>query len=292
MSDTEVHPATATATGPVASSQQQEVILNSSFYREELDEVEDPARTLLEKYSGIAPEKVVQHVKEVRDRAYAVFPYPCIGLFAFLDLDLPLSPCYHEIVERTKKGDKFLDLACCFGQEIRQLAHEGVPHTNIYGSDLSADFINLGYDLFLDKDTLSARFIAADIFDDNSELVRQLPNQIDIIHASNFFHLFDWNTQVDVAKRVVKLLRPRPGSLIVGSQAGNTTPKEYIWGQENKAIFLHDATTWQELWEQVGRETGLRFKVDAVQGEYRDREVFQIANREGVFRFLFTVRLE
>lgn len=49
------------------------------------------------------------------------FPYPCIGMFTFLDLDLPLLPCYDEIVSRVKRGDTFLDLGCCFGQEIRQL---------------------------------------------------------------------------------------------------------------------------------------------------------------------------
>lgn len=43
----------------------QNVVATPSFYRENLDEINDTARTLLEKYSGIAPERVIQHVKDV-----------------------------------------------------------------------------------------------------------------------------------------------------------------------------------------------------------------------------------
>lgn len=35
------------------------------WYEPDLDEVPEPAKTLLEKYSGIAPEDVVEHVKKV-----------------------------------------------------------------------------------------------------------------------------------------------------------------------------------------------------------------------------------
>jgi len=48
-------------------------------------------------------------------------PYPCIGAYRFLDLSIISSPQYDEILSRVKNGEKFLDLGCCFGQEIRQL---------------------------------------------------------------------------------------------------------------------------------------------------------------------------
>lgn len=49
------------------------------------------------------------------------FPYPCIGMFRFLDLSIPSSPYYNEVIERLRAGEIFLDLGCCFGQELRQL---------------------------------------------------------------------------------------------------------------------------------------------------------------------------
>jgi 2-polyprenyl-3-methyl-5-hydroxy-6-metoxy-1,4-benzoquinol methylase len=49
------------------------------------------------------------------------FPYPCIGAFRFLDLSIPQSPIYPEILDRLKSGQKLLDVGCAVGQELRQL---------------------------------------------------------------------------------------------------------------------------------------------------------------------------
>ena len=42
-------------------------------------------------------------------------------MFRFLDLSISTTAVYPEVLERTKAGEKLLDLGCCFGQEIRQL---------------------------------------------------------------------------------------------------------------------------------------------------------------------------
>jgi hypothetical protein len=49
------------------------------------------------------------------------FPYPCIGCYRFLDILIVKSQAYEEIVARLKKGERFLDIGCCIGQELRQL---------------------------------------------------------------------------------------------------------------------------------------------------------------------------
>jgi hypothetical protein len=49
------------------------------------------------------------------------FPYPCIGLFRFLDFSIRKSPVYDEVLQRVKNGQKFLDMGCCFAQDIRAL---------------------------------------------------------------------------------------------------------------------------------------------------------------------------
>jgi hypothetical protein len=181
-------------------------------------------------------------------------------------------------------------LHCIEVSGVSSQVHEGVPQENVYGADLSTDFINLGYELFLDKDTLQVRFIPTDIFDDHSELATNFSGQMDIIHASNFFHLFERDTQVDVAKRVLKLLRPKPGSLIVGTQAGSTMAQNYTWGKDRQVSFFDNPTTWKELWDQVGRETGLQLQVDATEGPFGYQALYQNPPA-GFFRLSFTVRL-
>lgn len=52
---------------------------------------------------------------------------------------------YPEVLERVKHGEKFLDLGCCFGQELRQLVADGAPSANTYGSDLWGGFFSVGY---------------------------------------------------------------------------------------------------------------------------------------------------
>jgi hypothetical protein len=56
-----------------------------------------------------------------RAKAFSIFPYPCIGMYRFLDLSILSTDVYPEVLRRLKGGEKLLDLGCCFGQEIRQL---------------------------------------------------------------------------------------------------------------------------------------------------------------------------
>jgi len=265
-------------------------VMTGLSYRPALTEVDGPARTLLQKWSEIPADKVVQHVNDLRDRAYKLYPYASIGLFTFLDLDLPLFPHYNEIVERVKKGDNFLDLGCCFAQEVRQLVSEGAPAENVYGADLSRDMMNLGYELFLDKGKLNSRFIAADIFDDQSTLAKEFTGRLDIIHASKFFHLWEWEKQIDAAKRVVKLLAGRPGSMIFGTQTGSRPARNLIWSQVNKLIFMQSAATWKQLWSKVSQDTGIQFEVEITEATYPDQAAFGWPEDLDLYRMFYTIR--
>ncbi|KAF2428676.1 hypothetical protein EJ08DRAFT_592157 [Tothia fuscella] len=237
-----------------------------SFYnvnaRQTLD---DAARKLIINYAGVAPEKVDEHVEAVREKAFAIFPYPCIGMFRFLDLSLLQTEVYPEVVRRVEEGEKLLDLGCCFGQEIRQLVSDGVPSENLYGADLREDFMAMGYDLFDDRKTLRTKFIAADVFDDNSDL-NQLYGEISMVYTGSFFHLFHYDEQVAVAKRIIQILKPETGVTIIGRQMGNEKSGDYeaagYVGEKQR--FRHNADSWEELWNKVGDETGTKWKTEAV----------------------------
>ncbi|GLA28393.1 hypothetical protein ACMYSQ_003595 [Aspergillus niger] len=261
-----------------------------SWYEPELAQVKEPARTILAEYSKIPEEKIIDHVKQVRDRAFAVFPYPCIGSFRFLDISICNSSAYSEILSRLKDtSDIYLDLGCAMGQDIRHLVHQGAPQSQIYGSDLHSKFIELGYELFADRDTLSCEFITSDIFDDSSELFQRLGEKVDMINAASFFHLFDWDTQVKLAKQVMKLMKPKPGSIVVGRHVGDYNAGELEAKELGSNIWRHDLDSWRRLWEQVGRETGTEWKVDVTGGEWKG--ITKVAhNGETTFKMQFVVR--
>jgi len=167
-----------------------------------------------------------------------------------------------EILPRMLGGDQtFLDLGCAFAQDVRRLVADGVDSRQCYGADLRLDFLQLGYELFNDRDTLKTRFIEADIFDQNSSL-KKLDGQIDIVNASSFFHLFDLEEQKQVARSVIKLMRPRKDSLIVGRQVGNANPREVPRRDGAGSRFRHDVESWRQMWDDVGQEFGVKFEVD------------------------------
>jgi hypothetical protein len=190
-----------------------------------------------------------------------------VGNWGFLNLSVVDGPVYKEVVERVKKGDLYLDIGCCMGQDIRALVQDGAIEENLYGSDLKKDFWEIGYDLFLDRSSLKAKFIEADVFDAESGL-KELNGKLDIVHAASFFHLFDWDGQVKAAKRVVGLLKAEPGVLVFGRQGGNVNADVITrLMKDQQAAYWHNPESWAKMWKQVGDETGTKWEVDAFLGE-------------------------
>ncbi|CAI6335482.1 unnamed protein product [Periconia digitata] len=221
------------------------------------------ARALFEKYSKNPHHEVIPHIKAIRDNAFQIYPYPCLGRWAFLDLRLRQSPQYPQVLSRIKNGDRYLDIGCCIGQDIRSLVADGAPSENTYGSDMKGDFIDVGYALFRDRATLKTTFIEADIFDADSEL-NSLEGTVDIVHAASFFHLFDWDEQIKAAKCVVRLLKARPYSMVVGRQLGHVDARPMMYRFiSGKPLFRHNVESFARFWKQVGDETGTTWKVEA-----------------------------
>ncbi|QDS74521.1 hypothetical protein FKW77_007383 [Venturia effusa] len=264
------------------------------FYEVDSSSIDDSARRLLIDYSGFTKEEVGPHVDAIRKKAFAIFAYPCIGMYRFLDLSLGQRKEYPEIVRRLRGGEKFLDLGCCFGQEIRQLVADGVPSENTYGSDLRQEFIDLGYDLFQDKGKIKTTFLAANVFDNDSPL-QQIYGQMSIVYTGSFFHLFDYKEQIDAATRVVQLLTPEKGTMIVGRQVGNVNAGDFNTEgySGEKGRFRHNPTTWTEFWDEVGEATGTSWKVDAewdnIAFESSEKKLTALRLENGARRMRFVV---
>lgn len=198
-----------------------------------------------------------------RDEAWKVWPYPCIGQFRFLDLSISHSPHYPAILERLKTGDEnFLDLGCCFGQDLRKLAADGAPSEHLYGSDLRPEFFDLGYKLFRDKATLKSRFLVGDVFDASSPL-SELDGKIDIIYAASFLHLFGYEDQIRVCKRIVKLLKEKKDSVVLGRQIGSSNAGEQpLRNDPTKTRWRHNEESFKKMWEEVEEMTGSKWRVE------------------------------
>lgn len=234
---------------------------------EELPKELAPARLLLKNYSGIKEEEVDAHIRNIRDKAWAVAPYGCIGHFRFLNLDIVIrDPRYQETLTRlTAPGssETFLDVGCCVGQVIRQLSFDGVNSERLFGMDLQPEFLELGHELFQDREKSEATFVPGNIFDEDDEGLKSLDGKMDIVQASSFFHLFDWDGQVKAAKRIVKFFKPDiKNGLIFGRMVGSqeATIKEGLIGNKR---FIHNKASLQCMFDEVGTATGTKWKVEA-----------------------------
>lgn len=106
----------------------------------------------------------------------------------------------------------------------------------------------------------------------------------------SFFHLFNYEAQKVVAKRIVSLLRPRPGSLVIGRHVGCEIPGEGSGG--SMLGYCHDEKTWKEFWEIIGKETGTNWKVDAKRESWGVTNNPGIAQLNRIFKLRFVMRRE
>ncbi|KAI1370625.1 hypothetical protein F4677DRAFT_438020 [Hypoxylon crocopeplum] len=265
-------------------------ILKGKVYIEELPPDIEPIRRLLEKHSGIRARDVDEHIYQIRERLWDIYPYVCIGHFRFLSLKFTLDPRYQLALSRLlapKSEATFLDVACCVGQVLRQLAVDGVDSGRLYGTDLEPRFLDAGYDLFKDRDKFKATLIAGDMLDqgktgDGDERLKVLDGKMTVIHATSFFHLFTWENQVRAARRMIRFLDPNdPEVMIFGRQVGTTTPGDRE-GAGGSKRFLHNARSWQELWDEVSKSTGTAWRTEV--NEIQEPGMHPDGNTDGSLR--------
>ena len=164
------------------------------------------------------------------------------------------------MLKRIKDGGVFLDIGCCFGQDIRKLVHDGAPSANTWGIELAGEFVDLGYELFNDRATLETHMLKSGLLDET--LVDQLTNKVDVVYVGLFLHLFDGEGQKAACQKIVQLLKNEKGALILGQQIGSVTPCQVPKGVGSN-MFKHNTESFEKLWQEVGEATGTEWKVTA-----------------------------
>lgn len=162
---------------------------------------------------------------------------------------------------------------------------DGVPSTQLTGVDIEGPLMELGYELFLDEKSLRSKFVVADIFKG------EITIEADVVHCSAFFHLFPLAQQIEAAKMVARLVRT--GGIIVGRQSGSVKPGEVPAIKPGSTSFRHDVSTLAEMWDQVGVETGTKWKVEGQLDELGiETSSKNAVEDENSRRLLFTITRE
>lgn len=158
-----------------------------------------------------------------------------------------------------------VDLGCFTGGDFRQCVFDGAPSENMVGIDI-ANFWEVGYDLYRDRDKSRARFVEADLMSIGSENapteLEALKGKVSIIHICQVLHQWNWEGQVEACKRLVHL--SKVGTLVVGFQIGDQEGREVAASRlSSHAQWRHGPDSLRKMWQQVGEATGTKWKVQA-----------------------------
>ena len=92
------------------------------------------------------------------------------------------------------------------------------------------------------------------------------------IHASSFFHLFNEEKQLHLARALAGLLSPELGSMIFGLHVGAAEKgfKPSISGGDRR-MWCHSPESWTELWDGLVFEKGVvKVQTNLVHWERKD----------------------
>jgi SAM-dependent methyltransferase len=142
------------------------------------------------------------------------------------------------------------------------VSEPNVTTTNIFAIEKEAGFLDASFDFFGDRDRSPAHFIVGDLLDRDNEEMQALVGTVDVVHINMVLHVWDWAGQVRACERLVELLKPEKGALILGSKVGRLEAalweaKPGIW------FYKHDPESFAKLWKEVGERTGTIWEVRA-----------------------------
>ena len=103
-----------------------------------------------------------------------------------------------------------------------------------------------------------------------------LRGRVSAIHASAFFHLFDEEKQMYLARALAGLLSPEPGSVILGTHGGRPEKgfrdEQTYHSSHVRIMFCHSPESWADMWENEIFEKG-QVKVEASLIEHKREDV-------------------
>ena len=135
--------------------------------------------------------------------------------------------------------------------------------------------MEIGYDLFQDRDRLHANFVSGDLLaapgSAGSGELDMLFEKMNVVFASSLLHLWDWDDMLLAVIRLVSFTKSKTGSMVVGRQMGSSKAGSYSMPNMGGRVYRHNVGSMKSFWDQVGVRTNSRWLVDA--GLYESEEV-------------------
>lgn len=243
----------------------------------------------LSSYTGLQGEELAQHIHAIRDRVWALAPYPCIGRGWFLLPGVSALKAWPDVVEATRDGKTILDLGCGLGQDLRRLQSEAISKgktptmsLNLYASDVRRETWDMGCDLFRDKNGKQpvVKFLCADArrvrldgrpgasFGERGQL-EEIRGRVDVIMMSQLLDLFFWHDQLAIGETIVEL--SHVGTKVVGCTFGVVKGEAGEFQRDGDLGFprmYHDIHSFGMLWWDIGENSGTSWKVEVEEVEF------------------------
>jgi len=117
-----------------------------------------------------------------------------------------------------------------------------------------------------------------------------LRGRVSAIHATSFFHLFNEEKQLHLARALAGLLSPEPGSMIFGLHLGLAEKGSTLW--EMHHLFCHSPESWAQVWDGLVFEKGMvKVQAKLVHIESKSFEGDEASTRLVPFLFWSVTRL-
>lgn len=187
----------------------------------------------------------------------------------FLELNMSRHPLYPQVLSRLRNNEmksRLLDVGCGLGQDERKLNFDGVPAGQVYAVELEAELINAGFDLFMDSDEEEISFLQGDaVKDEATQWMKKfkVEDGFEIVHTGALFHLFDWEKQLVIARKLVEVVQGKDDAMIFGwTFAAHEAGLRSLGPNKEAQIFGHNEKTVRRFWKEVGEISGTSWSLE------------------------------